>query len=246
MLAEERRDAVASERRGNALWRVAAISRILSTTTSDSWGDVLRVAQSPQTRLRLVETSNVVNADTLMAKGLTDRLNGFLETSPNAQARVDILSQDTCDAQKRTLKDLRKDFDKQNLGDAPRKPDAKSGEKPDHEHHHARHKAPWELRYLDRFDCNGAPVMQLAVPIFSTVPGQVSNDGRPNIWLEAVIGGVTPPTVVCVRYHNPRGHFRPCHCHHHLLLGPAHGALLGGVDPGGGSGRAGRLSRTCA
>lgn len=197
MLAEERRDAVASERRGNALWRVAAISRILSTTTSDSWGDVLRVAQSPQTRLRLVETSNVVNADTLMAKGLTDRLNGFLETSPNAQARVDILSQDTCDAQKRTLKDLRKDFNKQNLGDAPRKPDAKPGtqpgEKPDHQHHHARHKAPWELRYLDRFDCNGAPVMQLAVPIFSTVPEQVSNDGRPNIWLEAVIGGVTPP-----------------------------------------------------
>ena len=35
--------------------------------------------------------------------------------------------------------------------------------------------------------------MQLAVPIFSTLPDKITDDGQPSIWLEAMIGGVTPP-----------------------------------------------------
>ena len=218
MLAEERRDAVASERRGNALWRVAAISRILSTTPSENWADVLRVAQSSQTRLRLVETSDVINADTLVSQGLTDRLNAFLATSPEVQAKADILAEDACWAEKQHLQNIREEqfpddgrkhdmssykdardivkeaIDTKHRGvpDLDQDRDQPDLQKPDHNPHGKRY-VPWALRYLDRFDCHGAPVMQLAVPIFSTLPDKITDDGQPNIWLEAMIGGVTPP-----------------------------------------------------
>ena len=212
MLAEERRDAVASERRGNALLRVSALSRILTTTPSENWPDVLRVAQSPQTRLRLVLTSDVVNSDDLVSQGLTERLNAFLATSPDVQANVDILSEDACWAEKHRLRDVREE--KFSDSEIPGKKDVsphrgvhdifeeaiekkRRSDKPDlkksDQRAHGKNIAPWALRYLDRFDCHGAPVMQLAVPIFSTLPDKITDDGQPNIWLEAMIGGVTPP-----------------------------------------------------
>lgn len=211
MLADERRDALASERRGNALSRVAAISRILTTTPHENWRDVLRVAQSPQTRLRLVDETGVVASDGHIPDSLTSRLNEFLATGSGTQAavpaRVEILTEDECWRERKTLRNAKEAFLDQKRDQNPARPSGKNGDY----HFHDDRAAPWELRYMERFDCHVAPVMQIAVPIFTAV-GSTSEDGmiddapttteppqnradnaRPQVWLEAMIGGVMPP-----------------------------------------------------
>jgi len=222
LLAEERRDALASERRGNALTRIAAISRILTTTPQENWHDVLRVAQSPQTRLRLVDTPSFEVKNGLNSERLTGRLNEFLATSVDAPGWVNVLSEDACRAEKKSLRKAQEAYldgpngqsepqtkSQSDIADHEDAEDvledametrqeampAHGNEKP---HHNGEEKAPWALRYLERFDCHAAPVMQLVVPITSTVSGvnppnpDAANAG-PTIWLEAVIGGVVPP-----------------------------------------------------
>ncbi|MEQ9347418.1 MAG: ATP-binding protein [Thalassospira sp.] len=222
LLAEERRDALASERRGNALTRIAAISRILTTTPQENWHDVLRVAQSPQTRLRLVDTPSFDVKNGLNSERLTGRLNEFLTTSIDAQGWVNVLSEDACWAERKSLRKAQKAYlDGSNGQSEPHaetqsdvadhedaedvledameaRQEAMAARGRDKPHHNGADKAPWSLRYMERFDCHAAPVMQLVVPITSTVSGvdapnsDAANAG-PTIWLEAVIGGVVPP-----------------------------------------------------
>ena len=222
LLAEERRDALASERRGNALTRIAAISRILTTTPQENWHDVLRVAQSPKTRLRLVDTPSFEVKNGLNSDRLTGRLNEFLATSIVAPGWVNILSEDACWAERKSLRNAQKAHldglngqtepqteyqsdvtDQEDVEDAledamETRQESLSARGRDQPRHNGEEKAPWSLRYLERFDCHAAPVMQLVVPITSTVSGgdspnpDATNVG-PTIWLEAVIGGVVPP-----------------------------------------------------
>ncbi|BDW95453.1 hypothetical protein MACH10_11380 [Thalassospira tepidiphila] len=190
MLAEERRDAVASERRGYALSRVAAISRILTTTPRDNWADVLRVAQSPQNRLRLVPESDVVSGDGFTSDTLTQRLNEALDLETGVPARVEILSEDECWTERKTLRREKDAFLERDRME-------RSGHDDDH---HDRdddrdddRRAPWSLRYLDRFDCDTSPVMRLVVPIRILGPDGEPTGTEPDVWLEAMIGGVVSP-----------------------------------------------------
>lgn len=190
MLAEERRDAVASERRGYALSRVAAISRILTTTPRDNWADVLRVAQSPQNRLRLVPESDVVSGDGFTSETLTRRFNEALDLETGVPARVEMLSEDECWSERKTLRHEKDAFLERDRME-------RSGHDDDH---HDRdgdrdddRRAPWSLRYLDRFDCATSPVMRLVVPIRILGPDGEPTGTEPDIWLEAMIGGVMPP-----------------------------------------------------
>ncbi|MCC9625646.1 HAMP domain-containing protein [Thalassospira sp. MA62] len=221
LLAEERRDALELERRGGALARVASISRILSTTPHDTWGDVLRVAQSPHIRLRLVDETQVIGGREPLPDRIRSRLDEFLAITPGTPARMDILSEDACQAEKRRLREARKAW-RETKGNGQT-----TSVGPGDSHHH---RAPWELSYLDRFNCAGDPVLHLAVPIsLSMAPvidGDVitGDDASPNngpgnsmqggetengaqgvqsapggqqdgqyVWLEAAIGGITPP-----------------------------------------------------
>ncbi|MDG4721765.1 MULTISPECIES: ATP-binding protein [Thalassospira] len=209
MLADERRDALASERRGNALTRVAAISRILTTTPQENWPDVLRVAQSPYTRLRLVETTDVAAANGIVSDKLSNKLNELLASG--IPARVEVLTEDDCRSERKSLKRAKEAF----LDDYHRDP-SKRPPPNDVHHAHGDRVAPWELRYMERFDCGGAPVMQIAVPIIPALGnGPDSPDlqgmddmaeeslssaktttippAQPQVWLEAMIGGVMPP-----------------------------------------------------
>ncbi|CAM3550930.1 ATP-binding protein [Thalassospira profundimaris] len=190
MLAEERRDAVASERRGYALSRVAAISRILTTTPRDNWADVLRVAQSPQNRLRLVPESDVVSGDGFASDTLSQRLNEALDLETGVPARVEILSEDECWTERKTLRREKDAFLERDRME-------RSGHDDDH---HDRdddrdddRRAPWSLRYLDRFDCDTSPVMRLVVPIRILGPDGEPTGTEPDVWLEAMIGGVVSP-----------------------------------------------------
>lgn len=72
--------------RGNALMRVAAISRILTTTPQENWKDVLRVAQSPQIRLRFVAETDVKSDGLHVSDILTRRLNEALELETGVTA----------------------------------------------------------------------------------------------------------------------------------------------------------------
>ena len=218
MLADERRDALASERRGNALSRVAAISRILTTTPQDNWVDVLRVAQSPQTRLRLVDKTEVAHSDGQISDKLTGKLNEALTSGagsvPGISARVEILTEDDCWAERKSLRHAKDAFlDQYREERSKRTSDHDDRDK--HDDGHDKRTAPWEFRYMERFDCHVAPVMQIAVPIIPIsgdgsggIPGDGSFDGngpmeppsnrnstdvQPQVWLEAMIGGVMPP-----------------------------------------------------
>ncbi|NIY77295.1 HAMP domain-containing protein [Thalassospira sp. HF15] len=211
MLAEERRDAVASERRGYALARVAAISRILTTTPRDTWGDVLRVAQSPQNRLRLVPETDLQPGDGSVSDSLTHRLNEALDLETGIPARVEILSGDECWTERKALRHekvafLERDRKEHSSHDDEDDDDYKDARKDDD--HHARdddhhddddddRRAPWSLRYLDRFDCDTSPVMRLFVPIRTVGPDGTPTGSEPDVWLEAMIGGaVAPPWFV--------------------------------------------------
>ncbi|MBC07244.1 ATP-binding protein [Thalassospira sp.] len=195
MLAEERRDAVTSERRVYSLMRVAAISRIMSTTPRETWRDVLRVAQSPQSRLRLVDETDVPVADGRESDGLSHRLNEALSMKTGTPARVEILSEDECWTERKSLHHAKENLLGERSSDASRHDDKRDDDDHDDDEHHDRkdRDTPWSLRYLERFDCDTAPVMRLAVPIIPVGPDGVEKAGVPVVWLEAVIGGVMPP-----------------------------------------------------
>lgn len=193
LMAEERRDAVETERRGSALNRVAAISRILSTTPQENWPDVLRVAQSPQTRLRVVEETGVSVPDDRLSRELATRLNAFLTLPADTGARVEILSEGACRSERKELhKDRKRFFDDDD--DKDRKDHKKHKDDDDSDDDRARKDrvVPWALRYLEHFDCDSAPVMRLALPVMPSGPGDVGGPGQ-QVWLEAMIGGVVPP-----------------------------------------------------
>jgi signal transduction histidine kinase len=195
MLAEERRDAVASERRGYALSRVAAISRILTTTPRDNWIDVLRVAQSPQNRLRLVPETDLQSGDGAVSDSLTHRLNEALELETGIPARVEILSGDECWTERKALrreKDAFLERDRKEHSGHDEDDDDHKKDRKDDDHNDDR-RAPWSLRYLDRFDCDTSPVMRLFVPIKTVGPDGTSTGSEPDVWLEAMIGGVVAP-----------------------------------------------------
>ncbi len=198
MLAEERRDAVESERRGNALMRVAAISRILTTTPQENWKDVLRVAQSPQIRLRFVAETDVKSDGLHVSDILTRRLNEALELETGVTARVEVMSGDQCQNKRKALRRDREIYldglnddleDRRGDGD---RDDGKHGDHRD-DHHDEERRAPWSLRYLERFDCDMSPVMRLVAPITVSGPDGNAQTGTPDIWLEAMIGGGMPP-----------------------------------------------------
>jgi hypothetical protein len=77
---------------------VAAISRILTTTPQENWPDVLRVAQSPYTRLRLVDRTDVTGAEGVVSEKLSGKLNELLLSGAGVvsglPARVEILTAD--------------------------------------------------------------------------------------------------------------------------------------------------------
>ena len=196
MLAEERRDAVASERRGYALSRVAAISRILTTTPRDNWADVLRVAQSSQNRLRLVPETDLQAGDGFVSDSLTHRLNEALSLENGIPARVEILSEDDCWDERKSLRRDKEDYLERNYPQRPDDDDEDDDQgKRAYDHHHRDddRRAPWSMRYLDRFDCHTAPVMRLVVPINMVGPNGEPTGSEPDVWLEAMIGGVMPP-----------------------------------------------------
>ena len=196
MLAEERRDAVASERRGYALSRVAAISRILTTTPRDNWADVLRVAQSSQNRLRLVPETDLQAGDGFVSDSLTHRLNEALSLENGIPARVEILSEDDCWDERKSLRRDKDDYLERNYPqrlDDDDEDDDQGKRVDDHHHRDDDRRAPWSMRYLDRFDCHTAPVMRLVVPINMVAPNGEPTGTEPDVWLEAMIGGVMPP-----------------------------------------------------
>lgn len=196
MLAEERRDAVASERRGYALSRVAAISRILTTTPRDNWADVLRVAQSSQNRLRLVPETELQAGDGFVSDSLTHRLNEALSLENGIPARVEILSEDDCWDERKSLRRDKEDYLERNYPqrlDDDDEDDDQGKRAYDHHHRDDDRRAPWSMRYLDRFDCHTAPVMRLVVPINMVGPNGEQTGTEPDVWLEAMIGGVMPP-----------------------------------------------------
>ncbi|KJE36348.1 histidine kinase [Thalassospira sp. HJ] len=198
MLAEERRDAVTSERRVYSLMRIAAISRIMSTTPRETWRDVLRVAQSPQSRLRLVDVTDVAMGEGREADGLSRRLNEALSSKTGASARVEILSEDECWDERKSLRSakqsLLEEISPGSAGwDEDHDDDRDNKDKDDEHHGHRDRDAPWSLRYLERFDCHTAPVMRLAVPVITVGPDGEPTGSEPEIWLEAMIGGVMPP-----------------------------------------------------
>ena len=196
MLAEERRDAVASERRGYALSRVAAISRILTTTPRDNWADVLRVAQSSQNRLRLVPEADLQAGDGFVSDSLTHRLNETLSLANGIPARVEILSEDDCWDERKSLRRDKEDYLERNYPQRPDDDDEDDDQGKrvdDHHHRDDDRRAPWSMRYLDRFDCHTAPVMRLVVPINMVGPNGEPTGTEPDVWLEAMIGGVMPP-----------------------------------------------------
>lgn len=199
MLAEERRDAVESERRGNALMRVAAISRILTTTPQENWADVLRVAQSPQNRLRLVPESSITSNRGHVSNVLTRRLNDTLSLDAGVPARVEVLSEAQCQGTRKSLRhdrkiylDMQGDDHSDRRGDDDEKYDGRHEDRRD-ELHDDHPRVPWSLRYLDRFDCDMSPVMRLVAPITVVGPNGDPKSSTPDIWLEAMIGGGMPP-----------------------------------------------------
>ncbi|RCK53631.1 histidine kinase [Thalassospira profundimaris] len=154
LLAEERQDAVLSERRGGALARVAAISRILSTTPRENWRDVLRVAQSPQIQLRLLNTPVDYGETSDVTRLLTERINASLGNPP-VSAQVSFLSENECrrerdkeEKRQHDLQDKRDRHHKDNDGDLKRKPH----------------------RFFGNISCDGPPVMGVAVPVFGGPP----------------------------------------------------------------------------
>ncbi|KZB70453.1 MULTISPECIES: ATP-binding protein [Thalassospira] len=196
MLAEERRDAVASERRGYALSRVAAISRILTTTPRDNWADVLRVAQSSQNRLRLVPETDLQAGDGFVSDSLTHRLNEALSLENGIPARVEILSEDDCWDERKSLRRDKEDYLERNYPQRPDDDDEDDDQGKrvdDHHHRDDDRRAPWSMRYLDRFDCHTAPVMRLVVPVNMIGTNGEPTGTEPDVWLEAMIGGVMPP-----------------------------------------------------
>ncbi len=150
LLAEERHDAVLSERRGGALARVAAISRILSTTPRENWRDVLRVAQSPQVQLRLLNNPVVYGETSDVTRLLAERLNASLGNPP-VSAQVSFLSENDCrrerdkeEKREHALEDRRDGHHKKDDHDKKRKP----------------------RRFFGNISCDGPPVMGVAVPVF--------------------------------------------------------------------------------
>ncbi|MFV1850374.1 MAG: ATP-binding protein [Thalassospira sp.] len=192
LLADERRDAVAFERKNYALARVAAISRILTTTPRENWHDVLRVAQSPQTRLRILTPDELPKDGRDGSQFLSSKLNEFLASSPETPAHVYVLSEDGCWDHKKSLHDAKNEYLNGTSAYGVKPQDG--GEQSHHDKRREDGKAPWSLRYMERFDCHAAPVMQLTVPITSNLGDQdVAPDQQPTVWLEAMIGGVMPP-----------------------------------------------------
>jgi signal transduction histidine kinase len=189
LLAEERHDALLSERRGGALVRVAAISRILAATPRDNWNDVLRVAQSPQLHLRLSDKPRMFGAENDVSDLLTQRLNAALDNPP-VRASVGFLSENDCRHEReKEHRRLKRSDDGQD-------------EKSDHHKH---------KRFFDNIECGGPPVMGLAVPIFSGIVASSNGGGNnpasdtvgadgmqeaalhPSVWLDAQVNGYAPP-----------------------------------------------------
>ncbi|OKH87119.1 ATP-binding protein [Thalassospira sp. TSL5-1] len=166
LLAEERQDAVLSERRGGALARVAAISRILSTTPRENWRDVLRVAQSPQVQLRLLNTPVEYGETTDVTRLLTERINASLGNPP-VSAQVSFLSENECrrerdkeEKRQHELQDKRDRHHKDDDGDLKRK----------------------QHRFFGNISCDGPPVMGVAMPVFAVPampPPPAIKDGAP-------------------------------------------------------------------
>lgn len=188
LLAEERRDALLSERRGGALARVAAISRILAATPSENWRDVLRVGQSPQSIMRLAEKPDNSLPMSDISYTLSERLNQALDR-PAVPARVHILSEDDCEAVEEREKKKHDKHDDDDDDDRDRK-------WRNDDYVRDGHHGP---RFFDHLDCVAAPLMQISVPIFpvgatTKEPGSGrAESAQPVVWLEARINGVAPP-----------------------------------------------------
>ncbi|MDP2696891.1 ATP-binding protein [Thalassospira sp.] len=185
LLAEERHDAVLSERRGGALARVAAISRILSTTAPENWRDVLRVAESPMNRFRLIEAPDLPpDDDSEVTRLLSTRLNEALD-NPKMAARVVLLSESDC--RKERDDDDDDDDDKGKRKDKDRRLEQDR----DKRSYHGR----GGKRFFGDIKCDGPAVMAVSVPIFDNRAG-IAPDGdgaMPVVWLDARINGFTPP-----------------------------------------------------
>lgn len=168
LLAEERHDAVLSERRGGALARVAAISRILSTTPRENWRDVLRVAQSPQFQLRLLNEPMVYGETTDVTRLLADRVNTALGNPP-VSARVSFLSESDCRSERHReherMHEMEKKYEK--LGKE-----------------YLEYKKLKFHRFFSNISCDGPPVMGVAVPVFGIADGDVT----PSVLPEDVTG----------------------------------------------------------
>lgn len=205
LLAEERRDALLSERRGGALARVAAISRILAATPSENWRDVLKVGQSPQSIMRLVDNPDNSLPMSDISYTLSERLNQALD-GPAVPARVHILSEDDCHAvEEREKKNRKKHHDDDDGG---KERDRGKDWRKENGYYRQGHVGP---RFFDHLDCVAAPLMQISVPIFPvgvTADGGadgagaaalVSGAAQPVVWLEARINGVAPPPRVVLQ-----------------------------------------------
>ena len=167
LLAEERHDALLSERRGGALSRVAAISRILATTPRENWRDVLRVAQSPQFQLRLLSKPVIYSEKTDVTRLLSERVNAALGNPPIA-AHVSFLSESDCRQERhREHQRLREDEERYEKSD--------KSEKDKHEHKKLKFR-----RFFSNISCDGPPVMGVAVPIFGLLDGDTTGTGNDN------------------------------------------------------------------
>ncbi|WP_417811200.1 ATP-binding protein [Thalassospira alkalitolerans] len=211
LLAEERRDAVLTERRGGALARVAAISRVLAATPSENWRDVLKVGQSPQSVMRLVEQPDADLPMSDISNMLSARLNQALD-GPAVPARVHILSEDDCrEVEAREKDDRKKHHDDDDVRDGDRDHVREKDWKKSWGRYYPSHIGP---RFFDHLDCVEAPLMQISVPIFPSggsgaqsgpAASSGSGDGSglnapdvvlPVVWLEARINGMAPPPRV--------------------------------------------------
>ncbi|OSQ35857.1 ATP-binding protein [Thalassospira mesophila] len=201
LLAEERHDAVLSERRGGALSRVAAISRILATTPRENWRDVLRVAQSPQFQLRLLTNPVIYNEQTDVTRLLSERVNAALGNPPVA-AHVSFLSVSDC------RQERHREHQRMSESEARYEKSAKT-DKDEHDYKKLKFH-----RFFSNISCDGPPVMGVAVPIYGLL-AEDAGTGLPN---EGPVGGPANASAAEVQNGSP------------LVVAQSGGTVDGAVD----------------
>jgi signal transduction histidine kinase len=125
-----------------------------------------------------------------------------LSLETGVAARVEILSEDSCWDERKSLRREKEEYLDRDRRQRSGHDDHDDDDKKDGHHdredvrnddRNDERRAPWSLRYLDRFDCDTAPVMRLVVPIKTIGPDGAPSGTEPDVWLEAMIGGVMPP-----------------------------------------------------